>query len=304
MVGDVEGKVTDINWRTVRIRTREDDLVVIPNIVFGTTLVLNNSKPELEHVEVIPIGFSYDDAPSKVHEVLLEVAASTPGVLTERTPRVLTIGYNDSSVDYQVWLSLENYDVAPVVRSEFLSRVWYAAKRNGLTIPFPIRTVYRHDADAMAIDLTNAADDRRESALHGLVAQRDDVSAIAERSKLRNYANGELLIRQGEIGDGFGVLVSGRAVALISHKDGSTEQAFTIAPGEFYGERSSFFGQVSRVSVRADSDVEVVLVPAEAVQNLAQRSHRFAVGIEEVMETRNAVLERVLHSKEEARESR
>lgn len=296
VINGTEGKVTDINWRTVRLRTREDDLIVVPNIVFGTTVVHNNSRPELEHVEVVPIGFSYNDPPSKVHEVMLEVARSTPGVLTGRPPRILTVGYNDSSIDYQVWLSLANYDIAPTVRSEFLSRVWYAARRNGLTIPFPIRTLYRHDADAMAIDLRGAETDRRESALHGLVAQRDDVSAIAERSELRKYATGEVLIPQGEVGDGLGVLISGKAVAMLGHLDGRSVRAYTIRPGEFYGERSSFFGQTSRVSVMADSDVEVVVIPPAAVQDLAERSPKFANAMEEVMETRSAVLERAMHS--------
>ncbi len=39
---------------------------------------------------------------------------------------------------------MADYDKVPQIRDEFVTRIWYAAERHGLNIPFPIRTVYHN----------------------------------------------------------------------------------------------------------------------------------------------------------------
>src|SRR5262249_57888707 len=50
-VGDLLGKVHEINWRSVRVRTRAQDLVVVPHSLIAKETITNYSQPSLQHVE-------------------------------------------------------------------------------------------------------------------------------------------------------------------------------------------------------------------------------------------------------------
>jgi glyoxylate reductase len=84
-VGDVRGRVIEINWRAVHIETPTRELQVIPNVELYKGTFANLSRPTPLRTEVIEMGFSYDDAPNRVKEVMLDLLRTTPGVLTEAT---------------------------------------------------------------------------------------------------------------------------------------------------------------------------------------------------------------------------
>jgi CRP/FNR family transcriptional regulator, cyclic AMP receptor protein len=61
----------------------------------------------------------------------------------------------------------------------------------------------------------------------------DDLGGIADRTVEADYAPGGVIVREGEIGTGFFVVVSG-AVRVV--RDGET--VIRLGPGEFFGELS------------------------------------------------------------------
>jgi small-conductance mechanosensitive channel len=70
-VGEENGKVVEFNWRSVKIVNRFDELIIVPNNVLGKEKFKNLSRPNKIHAEFVTIGFSYQDNPAKVKEVLL-----------------------------------------------------------------------------------------------------------------------------------------------------------------------------------------------------------------------------------------
>ena len=62
---------------------------------------------------------------------------------------------------------------------------------------------------------------------------REDLGGIAVRTVEVDYAPGGVIVREGEVGTGFFVVVSG-AVRVV--RDGETVS--TLGPGEFFGELS------------------------------------------------------------------
>ncbi|MEO0928756.1 MAG: mechanosensitive ion channel family protein, partial [Cyanobacteria bacterium J06643_13] len=135
-VDSITGKVIEINWRSVHILTRELEMLVIPNAVLAGATIRNYRRPKKMHIEVINVGFSYDDPPNKVKQIMKDIAVATKGVLDKPEPVVQTVSYDDSSIGYKVRLFLADYDRVPQIRDEFITRVWYAAERNNLNIPF------------------------------------------------------------------------------------------------------------------------------------------------------------------------
>jgi small-conductance mechanosensitive channel len=79
-VGGVRGRVIEINWRAVHIETPTRELQVIPNVELYKGTFANLSRPTPLRTEVIEMGFSYDDAPNRVKEVMIDLMRTTPGV--------------------------------------------------------------------------------------------------------------------------------------------------------------------------------------------------------------------------------
>ena len=77
------GKVIEINWRSVHIETITHEVRIVPNSSLYKGSFSNLSRPDDRRTEVVELGFSYDDPPNKVKEVILETLAGTPGVLAE-----------------------------------------------------------------------------------------------------------------------------------------------------------------------------------------------------------------------------
>ncbi|HEY9701624.1 MAG TPA: mechanosensitive ion channel domain-containing protein, partial [Allocoleopsis sp.] len=76
LVGDIEGKVIDMNWRSVHLETREKHLVIVPHLIIGKDKIINYSKPSRIQKETISIGFAYEHPPNFVKQILKETTIS------------------------------------------------------------------------------------------------------------------------------------------------------------------------------------------------------------------------------------
>ncbi|MCT0228186.1 mechanosensitive ion channel family protein [Synechococcus sp. CS-1331] len=145
-VGDLVGKVTDINWRSVRIETIDMVQITIPHLIIGKQIISNYSQPIRAHREEVFLAYAYAHPPNLVKQVLRETALSTPGILEQPGIKVGTYKYEDSGISYRVTFFVDGYQDRPAVRDEFQTRVWYANQRYRLKIPYPVREVYQVEA--------------------------------------------------------------------------------------------------------------------------------------------------------------
>ena len=73
MEGGVSGYVVDVNWRSTRLRTWTNNLVIIPNSRFAETIITNYSKPD-QHVNVyLTCGVAYESDLQLVEAVSRDV---------------------------------------------------------------------------------------------------------------------------------------------------------------------------------------------------------------------------------------
>ncbi|MDX1624325.1 MAG: mechanosensitive ion channel, partial [Gemmatimonadota bacterium] len=78
---DFEGVVTDISWRATKIRTRDNDFVIVPNSVISKDVVVNYSAPTRVHALHATVGAHYRHPPADVFAAIEEAARQTEGVL-------------------------------------------------------------------------------------------------------------------------------------------------------------------------------------------------------------------------------
>lgn len=140
-VGDFDGRVVAITWRTTHLRTRENDNLVIPNSKLADERLVNYYYPHPMHLERIKVGASYDVPPYRVRRALLEAIAGVPGVLDKPTPEVFLPLFDDSAIVYELRVWLDDVANAPRIASEVRGRIWEVFRKEGIAIPYPIRTV-------------------------------------------------------------------------------------------------------------------------------------------------------------------
>src|SRR6201996_5364892 len=71
----IEGKVVQVNWRSIRILTDGDDIAIVPNSLIAKAEIINRSSPSQRRAAFLDLTCPNEAVPERVIEVL--VAATT-----------------------------------------------------------------------------------------------------------------------------------------------------------------------------------------------------------------------------------
>jgi len=274
---EFEGQVVQMNWREVRIRTFDGDDVVLPNSVVASTDLCNYSHPTTKHVADLLIGTSYQDPPEKVRRVVHEVLDDVEGIEPAQQCLYL-MDYKDFSIEYRVRFFIFDYSRLRSVRAEVMNRLWYAFKRAGITIPFPIRDVYLRQVDDRALEEgTRRALNRRVEMLRKVELfeplEPEVFDNLARAFKTMLFARREVVIEQGELGDTFYMIGSGRFDVFVRKPKAKNRFGVKVAelgPGNFFGEMSLLTGEARTATVVATEESEVYALGKDDFREILQ----------------------------------
>ncbi|MCO6042851.1 mechanosensitive ion channel family protein [Aeoliella sp. ICT_H6.2] len=288
------GRVIEINWRSVHLVNRMMELIVVPNSVLAQGQFKNFSRPKSHICQTAEIGFSYDDPPNEVKEILLRVVRQVPGVLLDPPPRIHTAGYGDYCINYIIKFYASDYSQQFDIIDELMTRIWYASRRSGLTIPYPIATEIQASQEEMTESANRLDVEDLLKPLRSLgLSDEDELARRLKRVSLRSFGTGEVIVEEGEHLAGLHLIVRGVATMSLRGAAGTKLEIGTLTEGEFFGERALLSRQVSEVTIEAQEDVEILLLDGDLLQSALQSSPRVAREIGNVIETRNRDLRRV-----------
>ena len=280
------GQVEAINWRATRLLTRDGDVIIIPNGVAANATILNETRSDAPAYEEYRISFSYNDPPNKVKRVLLETIRATHGVEPSPPPMVRTLTYDGYAINYQVRFSVDDYGQLPNVKDDFATRIWYAAQRSGLKIPYPIRTLYHYDG-------TKTDEEAETSALQQGLGQLEALVPLEPEETLgqvtlKHFGAGEFIIQEGEWVGALYTILSGNVQMSIEDKVGTRHEVTRLGPGELFGGVALLRGQVSSSAFSALDDVAVVTLSNDAIMTMVAQKPSFAREMEELIEARSS----------------
>ena len=143
------GYVEDIAWRNTTIRALPNNMIIVPNSKMASAIITNYSQPEKEMSVYIEVGVSYDSDLGKVENVTLEVAkevmSEIQGGISQFEPFIRYHTFGDSSIDFTVILRTREFINQYIIKHEFIKRLHERYNKEGINIPFPIRTVYMEE---------------------------------------------------------------------------------------------------------------------------------------------------------------
>ncbi len=286
-IDDLEAQVIEMNWRAVRLKTRDRDVVIIPNGVLGQDTIYNYTLLDPIHVERISLKFSFAEPPNRVIQMVQNAALSTEGILRSPEPEILTRSYDESAIEYEMKLFIKDFTTVEHIRHEFLTRVYYAAKRNNLSMPYPISIEAGEEfLERFRGYGTEEIQQFLGSLPYFTYLNRETVERLAQRSTFKFYGTGERIIQAETLVPGFYIIKEGSVTMSLKDKEGQDQEVAHLSKSDFFGETVLLSKEPSLVSVKASDDVTAIVIEPDAITELVQQNPRFAREINLLIEQR------------------
>ncbi len=271
-VGDRFAEVMEINWRSTRLRTNDAIYLDIPNNEMVSHTIINLHYPSEVHAMRIRVGVEYKNPPNRVKDALFRAASTAEGVLPEPKVRVFLVDFADSAMVYEIKFYMGNHARINEINDAVRTNVWYELKREGITIPFPIRTlqVERKTAASVQEEYQEARAILRSEALFECLSD-EEIESLVQQSQVSHFGRGERVIREGAEGESMFVLLRGAAEVSIS-KNGHSISVATLKAPDCFGEMSLLTGERRTATVRAQTDCQVMEIGKPVMADLLRSS--------------------------------
>ncbi|MFO0597599.1 MAG: mechanosensitive ion channel family protein [Myxococcaceae bacterium] len=281
-VGDHEGRVLELGWRSTRIETVRGEIIAIPNSLLSKEKVTNFTFSRKAVAVDLEFGTAYEAAPNDVRRAVFETLKDAPSVLADPAPHVWVSAYGDSAISWLVRFYVTDYGQRPEVIDQILSRLWYRFGREKIEIPFPQRvlTFKTVEPPAQTLDVD-------------LIAQLplfapfpvEEARALSARAKERKFGAGERVITEGEPGTTFYVVVKGKLSVRIGPQ---LNELATLERGAAFGEMSLLTGEPRNATIVTTTDCTLLEMPREVFADHLEKHPERLAQLASLIEERKA----------------
>ena len=301
-VDGIQGAIEEMNWRVLTIRTRDNDLMTVPNATVSKTVVTNFSKPTKLHLTHISVGVGYSQPPELVKKVLMGAVSDTTGISVKPSPAIFLSNFGKSSIEYDVRFWITDFSRKPHIEDAVRSRIWYCLQRAGMSIPFPIRDVYLH---TVAPDheerlrgelLEDIIKELRKVELFKPLTD-EDIKTLADYSSILRYTRGEAMVRQGDTGDSLYIIHSGSVEITMKTEKNEPVVLASMGRGNCFGEMSLLTGEPRSATVTALEETRVVVVDKDGLKTIFEANPALIEPLSTMLEKRR---EEQMSSREKA----
>jgi len=138
----VVGIVKDIGFRTTKIESRNNIVLIIPNSKFIDENVINWSHIEQRTRFYVEVGVAYGSDVQLVKKILEQCAGEHASITNNPEPFVRFDDFGDSSLVFQLFFWTNNAFYVENIKSDLRFMIDNKFRENGVTIPFPQRDVH------------------------------------------------------------------------------------------------------------------------------------------------------------------
>lgn len=296
-----EGQIVEMNWRAVRLRTRERDVVVIPNSVLGKDVAVNYTLIDPLHAELIQARFHYHHSPNQVKRALLETTLATPGVTHNPPPhvRVAEYDYDKFAIRYEVKFYIQDYGRTEFIRDEVLTRIYYMAQRHQFTIPYQTTIFYQRDGKLLEpVDPYAELLKQLQTIPYFASLSPNALEQLARHAALHQYGSEERLICQNDFFAGFYIILEGQVrltVQVPTAVDGQQEVEVAILnKADFFGETVLMREQPSPFTITVMQDLKALFIERAMLIEAVETNPRLAMEMNRFIEARHKAVQQVL----------
>jgi len=142
---NISGYVEDIGWRSTRIRTLPNTIVVVPNAKLAESVIINDSLPQKEMSFWLDCGVAYGSDLDKVEKAALKVAKkiqkTVEGAVEDYEPAMRFTEFGESNIKFITILRIKKYTDKFTVRHAFIKALKKEFDKQKIEISFPVRKI-------------------------------------------------------------------------------------------------------------------------------------------------------------------
>jgi small-conductance mechanosensitive channel/CRP-like cAMP-binding protein len=296
-VAEIFGRVEEVTWRATKLKTINNDYVIVPNGQIAKERLINHSFPEVPHATRVTFSVNYSTPPNRVAKVVHQALAHVDNVIMEPLPEVRLNAFADFSITYEIKFFIRDFGLLEPTLAGVRKALWYHLKRNDIDIPFPIRNVYLHDREEATQErqkkLKRLADSVGKVYLFASLDEEERM-LIAEKLVEMRYAQDEVIIREGEQDDSFFIIEKGKVEVYLLSSHGNRKYLTTLEEGDFFGEMALITGQKRTANVRAMTDVRVYRLDKNSFKEILESKPEILDEIGSVLSRRKDQLEMIM----------
>jgi small-conductance mechanosensitive channel/CRP-like cAMP-binding protein len=291
------GRVLEINWRATKLLTLDEVEVIVPNGALAKTPIRNYTKPHSLSRRSVYVHAGYDAPPNTVHAAILAALREVPGVVETPAPSVVTNAFGESGVEYWVRFYTHEFHKRDIVDGAVRDRIWYALRRESITIPYPQRIVQLHEiSEAVRTADAERSIDERDRALRNVSffdrLPEGDHKKLAAMTTRRGYASGEVIVSEGDLVNDLFIVERGEVLVMLDRPGEEHDvELERLGPGKFFGEIEFITGARRFATVKAVTACQLLVVKHEALRDILSRSPEVAEQITLVLAERVEKLE-------------
>lgn len=154
--GGPTGWVEDIGMRATRIRTFDNNLVLIPNAKLADATVTNFDTADPPAGAAVICGVAYEEDLGQVEGVVLEelgaITADLPEADSAFEPFMRFTAFGESNVDFLMKLYATNRRDVSLVQHEMIKRIHARFAAEGIEISVPARKLFLEGDEARGLE--------------------------------------------------------------------------------------------------------------------------------------------------------
>jgi len=252
-IGDSEGKVVDITWRSTRIKTGENCILSIPNSTATESFISNYNYPDDLNWLIITVHVPPLYAPLRVKKILFDAILSTKGVLSDPTPRAAFSGLEDWAATYSVHFCVNDYANKKIDIENAWHRIWIHLRYADIPIAIqePEYLMFEKEIEKTKNQPFHILNEM--SIFQSLTDQAK--MSLNEKMKRRIETASTQILIEGTPGDSIFLIQEGVVSVQITMDDGEIIEIERIGAGNFFGEIALMTGQYRSASIVALTDL-------------------------------------------------
>jgi small-conductance mechanosensitive channel/CRP-like cAMP-binding protein len=271
----IMGLVQEVNWRTTRLLTLENDIIVIPNGMLAESVILNRSAPNTTCWFEHNITLDFAVPPERALRVLTsatDMTVASGSAMAQPEPKIFINNIDENGVHYRI-----NYAIDPTKQSPrrakhaLLRHVLDSLRHAGLSPAVSSQDLFIGRQPERLLDFDNLA--HRAALLRrvALFAEFDQAALdlLARQAQVRMVAAGEVVIEQDDDkGNSMFVVVEGALGVRVRGADGVLREVGHLQPGAFFGEMSALTGAKRSATVHAIGEAVLYEITKEHIASL------------------------------------
>lgn len=267
-------EVIEINWRTTRLRTTRNNMVVVPNSKMGDTIVTNYMEPK-PHFR-IDLDFTIDfEVPServlRVMTAGLKAVTDGEGILDDPVAEVRIKDSTLEGAEYEVRFFILPAKISPNEARHVVNRsVLEHLIHSGITPAHAKEEIFLQRRERRALDASLDED------LYQLLTRTElfrklnaaEFAAVFREMRKRDLTEGETLYAQGDAGDSMFICVEGLLASAITVHGQGEVKVETLRAGQHFGEGTIFKATSRSTTVTAEADSLVYEIERHVIEPL------------------------------------